>query len=261
LQYSHPQELFIGMLHPRLKNYLESKAWGNLLNAMPIYLGALLNVDYSLAVAEVVESRQNFASTSTANYYDYKIKAKHSDADSGGKIDLSLGLGAEISLMENANLHFGLNDLFAKLEFEDLAGITYQATFVDSLDYLNEDYEVLDESTQNDSLRYSSHQIDIKPSVLLGLEYSPWPQWQFQAKYDGRDYSANQGFSVAAGYQVLDYLPVKLLMGSNHGAFFTEFQTGINFAKFDFDLAFSNNSGLFNSAKGLGFRTGMRFRF
>lgn len=261
LQYSYPQELFIGMLHPRVNNYLESKVWGNLLNSMPIYLGAQLNLDYSLAVAEVVESRQNFASTSAANYYNYLLRAKHSDADSGGKIDLSLALGAKISVMENAFLQFGLNDLFSKLEFDDLAGVTYQGTFVDSLDYLNEDYEVLDESSENDSLRYSSHQVDIKPSVLLGLEYYPWPQWQFQAKYDGRDYSLNQGFSVAAGYQVVDYLPIKLMMGSNHGAFFTEFQTGLNFTKFDFDIAVSNNSGLFNSAKGLGFRTGMRFRF
>ncbi|MFO7896992.1 MAG: hypothetical protein R6U84_08670 [Candidatus Cloacimonadales bacterium] len=261
LQYSHPQEFFLGMLHPRVEAYLEKSDWSSLLNAMPIYLGAQLNLDYSLAFAEVLQSQQNFATTSEVNYYNYLLRAKHSDAETRGKIDLSLGLGAEVAVMKNAILHFSLNDLFAKLEFEDLAGITYEGTFIDSLDYLNEDYEAFDQSTENDSLRYSSHQIDLKPSVLLGFEYYPWPQWQFQAKYDGRDYSLSQGFSLAAGYQILDYLPVKLLMGNNHGAFFTEIQTGLNFANFDFDLAFSNNSGWFNYAKGLGFRTGMKVKF
>ena len=260
-QYGYPRELHLGMIHSTVDEYLAKSTWGKFIDAMPIYVGFQINFDYSIAMLEVLESEQEFGAMSDYTYYDYYLKAKYTDGDSKRKLDINYGLGAEVNILENLDLHFSLNDIFAKLEYENLAGRFYDGTFIDSLDYLNEEYEAFDQSTQSDSVRYSSHELDIKTSVVLGLDYSPINRLQLQVKYDGRRYSLGSGFSIAARYKVAEFFPIKLVIGSHDEAFFTEIQTGLNFARFDFDIAFSNNSGLFKSAKGIGLRTGMKIRF
>ncbi len=261
IEFGFPKEFTLGMIHPYVDSYLQKSKWGEVINDMPIHFGTNLNFDYSLAMAKVISRKQRFGSLSDYSFYDYQIEAKYTDFDSNGKFNLSYGLATEIDVLENCSVHFILDDLFAKLSFKDLAGVNYQATFIDSLDYMNEDYEAFDESTENDSIRYSSSEIDIKPGIVFGVEYYPIEKLQLQIKIDNRKYSINRGFSFAVGYKIARYLPIKLILGTNNDSFKSEIQTGLNFAHYDFDLAFSNSGGLFNSAKGIGFRTGMKIKF
>ena len=261
IEYGIPKEFTLGMLHSAVDDYLSKSKWGIFVNSMPIYLGANINFDYSVAMAKVISGEQRFGSLSDYSFYDYQIEAKYTDLDSNGKLDFSYGLATQIDVLENCSVHFILDDLFSKLSYEDLAGVSYKATFIDSLDYLDEDYEAFDESTQNDSIRYSTSEIDIKPGIIFGVEYYPVEKLQLQMKIDNRRYSLDKGFSFAVGYKIAKFIPIKLILGTNDGSFKSEFQTGLNFDYFDFDLAFSNNSGLFNSAKGIGFRTGVKIKF
>ena len=262
LKYAYPEPMNIGMINSEFENYLKTSKLGQYLNEMPIWLGANINLYYTILYGEVLDSDQYFGAMVDSLYYNYQIHAKYSDASSNGKLSAGIGFGTKIGVLENGWAYFSLDDIFANLTYRDLAGITYEGVFVDSLLYLEGDnYEAFNESTQDDSTRYKKQTVNIKPTVTFGFEYIPITDLTIEAKYENCNYGMRNGFSLGAGYLVKKIWPIKIICGYGNGAGFSELQTGLKFNFMEYDLAFSSSGGIFNKAKGIGFKTGLKFKF
>lgn len=227
--------------------------------AMPIYAGANLNLYYPAFMAKVKNSYQQFGSFDDSLYYNVNMRYAYFDENSVGKLTPAFGFGLMTELPDGW-FHFQLDDIFARLICEDLAGAEYQEDYSNQLLYFDEDYEPFHESYENDSLRVKRQQIHFHPSVLLGLEYRIYRHLYALANYNNVDYENRNGFSLGLATDRDLLIPVKFMLGLQEIPFY-EFSSGIRTKNFEWLFTTTFHSGFFNYTKGLGFGTEINIHF
>lgn len=256
LAWSYPQDIALdGLL-----DAVHADSTLSFLRGLSLNLGAQMNVYYGAAYGEVLESSQDFGSFPDSNFYDVNMRYGYTDDQSDGGVTAGFGLGMQLNLPRGA-FHFYMDDIFfSQMTFNDLAGGEYQAHYVDSLLYLQEDFEPFDESNENDSLRIAKRKVRVSPTMIWGLEYDVYQGINVLARIQRSDYLANDGLSVGAKYIVNNWWPVGFRFGGSESTFY-EFTSGVQSNRFIWDVGVTWYDGLFNGARGIGWKSLMTLRF
>jgi len=256
--YSLPFELNLGMI-PGVFPAETENVFLSTIRDMPIYVGANLNINYSLQYGGLIKSTQDFGSMPDSMYYDIHAIYAYSDEKSNGKMNPSLGFGLKAKVLDGY-FHFNVDDIFLQLTFEDLAGGEIIKTVTDSLLYLQEDFEVYEyANSEDDSLRVKKRTVKIKPSVSIGAEYTFFNSLDVMMKYSSNELVQADGFQIGAGYQ-LGIIPLQTVFGLSDNPFF-KFQSGLKFSKFEWINGVTFFHGFFRYAKGMGFNSTIDFKF
>jgi len=255
--YAYPHDLSLGMI-PGL---FPEKADGILgtLKDMPINVGARLNLNRALAYGGVLESDQQFGSMPDSAYYNIYGKVAYSDEDTKGKLSPSFGFGLQTTFGDG-KFNFSLDDIGLKLSYDDLAGGEISKVVTDSLLYLQNNFESYEyENIENDSLRISSIKKTFNPSFSIGVEYNFWEKLDAILKYSSSQISNNDGLLVGASYN-LGCMPLQAFYGNN-GISYYQFNTGLRFNHFEWEVGATFYHGFFRYTKGIGLNSGMVFKF
>ena len=226
---------------------------------MTLYIGANINLDYSMLYASIDESSQEFGSMTDSLYYHYKAHFKYTDEGSIGRLTPSFGFGFKANIF-NGNFHAQIDDLFMQLNFKDLAGGWYDKYYRNDLFYFDEDYAAIEETfVEDDSTRVKNRYVKFNPSVSVGIDYTIVSNLQVMSKYIYNDHSHKNGFSFGAGYQ-LGWWPFQTVVGYDDNIFY-EFKTGLIFDRFEWMMGSTFYHGFFRYGKGIGLNSSMMFKF
>ncbi|MDY6914718.1 MAG: hypothetical protein SVM86_00160 [Candidatus Cloacimonadota bacterium] len=230
----------------------------NYVRTMPIYFGANLNLYNSLAYGKVTSSSQRFGTCEDSTYYEYNINYEYSDEDTHLNTNLGLGLGFTAKLPEGW-FHFSLDDIFAKLNYEDLAGAEYTGAYVDSLLYFDEDYEPFDESYENDSLRVDKREVRLKLTFVCGVKHNLYKKVNGFFKYTSSDYIW-EGVELGIFLNPVPWLPLQISTGFAEDVRWN-FAWGIDLKNFAYTTKLTYMNGLIAKSRGLGISSGIKFKF
>ncbi len=226
---------------------------------MTLYLGANINLDYSMLYASIDESSQLFGSMTDSLYYHYRAHFKYTDEGSVGRLTPSFGFGLKAKIF-NGNFHAQIDDVFMQLNYKDLAGGWYDKYYRNDLFYFDEDYEAIEETfVEDDSTRVKNRYVKFNPSVSVGIDYTIINNLQIMSKYIYNDHSHKNGFSFGAGYQ-LAWWPFQTVVGYDDNIFY-EFKTGLIFDRFEWLVGSTFYHGFFRYGKGVGLESSMMFKF
>ncbi len=258
LNYAYPKGVSLGMI-PKLFPKKESNSFVEYLRDMTLYVGANINLDYSMMYASIDESSQNFGSMDDSLYYHYKAHFEYTDEGSVGRLTPSIGFGVK-AVIFNGNFHAQIDDIFMQLNYKNLAGGWYDKYYRNDLFYFDEDYEAIEETfVEDDTTRVKNRYVKFKPSVSVGMDYTILKGLQVMGKYINNQHSYKNGFSLGAGYQ-WKCLPLQAVMGYDDNIYY-EFKTGLIFNKFEWMVGSTFYHGFFRYGKGLGLNSAMMFKF
>ena len=150
---------------------------------------------------------------------------------------------------------FSLDDLFAKMKYQDLTEYISEKDYVDSLFYFDNNYEALEETT-NDTIT-TDKTLSLSPSVSVGFEYTIRNQ-TLMVKYKHSDYSFPNGFSI--GYSNYSNTPLNLEVGIDKNFYFNLKAIFIT-KSIDYLIGFTYFDGIFNHSRGFGMQTGIKMKF
>ncbi len=226
---------------------------------MTLYLGANINLDYSMLYASIDESSQLFGSMEDSLYYHYRAHFKYTDEGSIGRLTPSFGFGLKAKIF-NGNFHAQIDDVFMQLNYKDLAGGWYDKYYRNDLLYFDTDYSAIEETfVEDDSTRVKNRYVKFNPSVSVGVDYTIINNLQVMSKYIYNDHSHKNGFSFGAGYQ-LAWWPFQTVVGYDDNIFY-EFKTGLIFDRFEWLVGSTFYHGFFRYGKGVGLNSSMMFKF
>ena len=258
LDYAYPKGLSFGMI-PGLFPENESSSFVEYLRDMTLYVGANINLDYSMMYASIDESSQEFGSMDDSLYYHYKAHFKYSDEGSVGRLTPSFGFGVKARIF-NGNFYAKIDDIFMQLNYKNLTGGWYDKYYRNDLLYFDEDYEAIEETfAEDDSTRVKNRYVKFSPSVSVGMDYMILKDLQIMAKYINNQHSYKNGFSFGAGYQ-WRWLPVQAVIGYDENIYY-EFKSGLIFDRFEWETGATFYHGFFRYGKGLGLSSSMKIKF
>ena len=258
LNFAYPKGLSFGMI-PGLFPEKESNSFVEYLRDMTIYLGANVNLDYSMLYASIEESSQNFGSMTDSLYYNYKAHFKYTDEGSIGRLTPSFGFGVKARIL-NGNFHAQIDDILMQLNYKDLAGGWYEKYYRNDLFFFDEDYEAIEETfAEDDSTRVKNRYVKFKPGISVGMDYTIVSSLQIMSKYINNQHSYKNGFSFGLGYQ-LGFWPLQAVVGYDDNIYY-EFKTGLIFNRFEWQTGATFYHGFFRYGKGLGLNSSMMFKF
>lgn len=251
-------------LNDYISNTSEDRLYDRILSYFldsEIIAGVNINFYFPHFIAEVMNSSQTFYTSSVENYYDYVLEYAYLDEFSTYKGRLSPGLGFALQFsQEYSNIYFSVDDLFARIKYEDLAYFYYEGSFVDSLLYFDDSYEPWDQSVEIDSLSISRRNVRVKPAVTIGGDYSYTEELKFALKYKYRDLELINGFSAGVSYKVTPiFSPAFQLGKENH--WFYNLILKLHLERFSVEYSNLFYHGLFGYAKGFGFDLKMKYKF
>jgi hypothetical protein len=256
--YAYDKSLQLSFIPESITKF---KYWDNTVNyvrEMPIYVGANLNLYNALAYGEVTKSEQKFGSCTDSTYYNYDMQFIYTDDETELASAVGFGLGFKAKLPEGW-FHFSVDDLFAEWEYSNLAGAEYQGTYVDSLLYFDEDYEPFDDSVENDSLRVDFKKVNIKPTIVWGVQHRLYKKVHGLFKYTSSDYKW-EGTEFGIYMKPLPWLPLQTSVGFGEDTRWN-FGLGIDLANFEYTTAITFMNGLFAKSRGIGVSSGIKFKF
>lgn len=234
-----------------LADYLGSVAWLDDFLTLPLTVGVKLNFYTPLYLAELAESSQKFGSMTDSLFYSYRSLVYYSDEDSRSVLTAGLGWGLRWQLPAG-QIDFSLDDIFAGLNFRNLAAGEYEGVYVDSLLFFhNDDYDPLDESSENDSLRQSRRRINLHPSLLLGFEHRLFRDFNLFAMYRNCAYDYPRGWAWGINTTLYNILSLQAAIGKSESYYF-QFKTGLDTSHFGFTAGITSYHGFFRYARGLG---------
>ncbi len=258
--WSYPEDISLKALPNDATGLASLDGALEFLSGMSVNLGAQMNFYYGAGYGKVLNSSQEFGSLPDSNFYKVSMKYGFTDGDSDGSLVAGMGFGLRLNLPKGA-FHFYMDDIMlADMRFSNLAGGLYEANYQDSLLYLQEDFEPFDESNQNDSLRISKHKVRISPTIVWGLEYNVYQKLDAMIRIQRSDYLANDGISFGVSYPLTSVIPMKLSVGFGEQTSI-EYQTGLQFEHFSWDIGYIWYDGFFNGSHGLGLKSGMKLVF
>lgn len=258
LNYALPKGVSLGMI-PNLFPEEESNSFVEYLRDMTLYVGANINLDYSMMYASIDESSQEFGSMDDSLYYHYKAHFKYTDEGSVGRLTPSFGFGIKARIF-NGNFHAQIDDVFMQLNFKNLAGGWYDTYYRNDLFYFDKDYEAIEETfMEDDSTRVKNRYVKFKPTVSVGLDYTIFNNFEVMGKYINNQHSYKNGFSLGAGYQAGQF-PIQSVVGYDDNVFF-EFKTGLIFERFEWMTGATFYHGFFRYGKGVGLESSMKIKF
>ena len=256
--YALPFELNLGMIPGVFPSETDNVILSTIRD-MPIYIGANLNINYSLQYGGLIESSQEFGSMPDSMYYDIHALYAYTDEKSTGSMNPSLGFGFKAKILDGY-FHFNVDDVFLQLTYNNLAGGEFVKVGVDSLLYLQEGHEIFEiENSENDSLRVKKRTVKFNPSVSFGTEYTFFKNLDVMMKYSSNELTQADGFAIGAGYQ-LGVIPLQAIFGLSENSYY-KFQTGLKFSKFEWVTGMTFYHGFFRYAKGIGLNSSIDFRF
>jgi hypothetical protein len=226
---------------------------------MTLYVGANINLDYSMMYASIDDSSQKFGSMKDSLYYHYRAYFKYTDEASVGRLTPSFGLGVKVKFF-NGNIHAQIDDLFMQLNYKNLGGGWYDKYYRNDLFFFDVDYEAIEETfIEDDTTRVKNRYVKFNPSVSVGMDYTFFDELQVMGKYINNQHSYKNGFSFGAGYQ-WKCLPFQAVMGYDDNVFY-EFKTGLIFDRFEWKFGTTFYHGFFRYGKGIGLDTSMMIKF
>lgn len=224
-----------------------------------IFMGANINLDYSMMYASVDESSQKFGSMDDSLYYHYNAHFEYTDEGSVGRLTPSFGFGVKAKIF-NGNFHAQIDDIFMQLNYKNLAGGWYDKYYRNDLLYFDEDYEAIEETfVEDDSTRVKNRYVKFNPSISVGMDYTIFNNFQVMAKYINNQHSHKNGFSLGSGYQ-WRWLPFQAVLGYDDNIYY-EFKTGLIFDRFEWQMGSTFYHGFFRYGKGIGLNSSMMFKF
>ncbi len=255
--YSYPKPLNLGMVFKANKE--KNSFWNDVLD-YPVYAGINLNLYRSIKFFHMDESIQRFGSMDDSLYYNYYSKYYFTDDDSKGKYSLGLGFGFKFLLPEG-QVHLSLDDICAKLNFEDLAGGEFEGEYVDYLLYFhNDEYDPFDESYENDSLRVKSRSVSFNPTFRFIAYHQIYSRLDLILKYQSSSYEYPMGLAGGINYSPWNFLPLQFITGYDDNVYFG-FTGGLHFKNIEYTLGVTFFHGFFNHARGLGFTNILKIKF
>ncbi len=258
LDFAYPKGLSFGMI-PGLFPEEESSSFVEYLRDMTLYVGANVNLDYSMMYASIDASSQKFGSMDDSLYYQYKAHFKYTDEGSVGRLTPSIGFGVKAKIF-NGNFHAQIDDIFMQLNYKNLGGGWYEKYYRNDLLYFDEDYEAIEETfAEDDSTRVKNRYVKFNPSVSVGMDYTILDGLQIMAKYINNQHSYKNGFSLGAGYQ-WRWLPFQAALGYDDNIYY-EFKTGLIFDRFEWQTGATFYHGFFRYGKGIGLNSSMMVKF
>ncbi len=258
LNYALPKGVSLGMI-PNLFPEEESNSFVEYLRDMTLYVGANINLDYSMMYASIDESSQEFGSMDDSLYYHYKAHFKYTDEGSVGRLTPSFGFGVKARIF-NGNFHAQIDDILMQLNYKNLAGGWYEKYYRNDLLYFDTDYEAIEETfMEDDSTRVKNRYVKFKPSVSVGMDYMIIDGFQIMGKYINNQHSYKNGFSLGAGFQS-GWLPFQTVVGYDDNVFF-EFKTGVISERFEWLTGVTFYHGFFRYGKGVGLDSSMKIKF
>ncbi|MEA2095996.1 MAG: hypothetical protein U9P73_04795 [Candidatus Cloacimonadota bacterium] len=258
LNYAYPKGLRFGMI-PGLFPEKESNSFVEYLRDMTLYLGANINLDYSMMYASLEESSQRFGSMTDSLYYHYQAHFKYTDEGSVGRLTPSVGFGVKAKIF-NGNFHAQIDDIFMQLNYKNLAGGWYDQYYRNDLFFFDEDYEAIEETfVEDDSTRVKNRYVKFKPGISVGMDYTIVSSLQVMGKYINNQHSYKNGFSLGLGYQ-LGFWPLQTVVGYDDNIYY-EFKTGLIFDRFEWQTGATFYHGFFRYGKGIGLNSSMMFKF
>jgi hypothetical protein len=256
--YAYPKPLNFGMI-PGLFPSETNNIFLSGLRDLPIYVGANINLNYSLQYAGIVESEQYFGTFKDSTYYSIYTRFMNTDAESSGQLSPSFGFGLKVPFY-SGNFHFNIDDLFLQLTYRDLEGWIYAKSVTDSLDLMQTYYEAVEHvNIENDTIRTKSKTVKINPSFTIGAEYQFFNKLDVMMRYTNDQFSYNNGFYTAAGIK-LGGLPFQFGLGYRENVFY-QIKTGLNFKKFEWMIGTTSYYGFFRYARGFGIQSEIRIKY
>lgn len=232
----------------------------NYIREMNLYLGANLNFYNANGYGEVLESKQEFITSPDSLYYSINANAVYTDQDEiSSDLVMGIGLGMKLQLPKGW-IHFGMDDLGAKLEYSNLMQKRYTRVFTDYLDLLDDDHEAIEEEDDQEEMPYDgSREVKLNPTVVFGVEHELGYGFSGMIKYLSCDYMLD-GFFMGVDYRGLNWMPLNLTYGAGD---ISTYRLGIGFDTkvFEMNMGFIGYEGIFNASKGYGGDFGIRFKF
>ncbi len=229
------------------------------LGDLTLFLGANINLDYSMMYASIDESLQEFGSMDDSLYYHYRAHFKYTDERSVGRLTPSFGFGLKAKIF-NGNLHAQIDDIFMQLNFKNLGGGWYDKYYRNDLLYTDIDYESFEETIiEDDSTRVKNRYVKFNPSITVGMDYMILNNLQIMVKYINNEHSYKNGFSFGGSYQPGN-IPWQTVIGYDNNVFY-EFKTGLIYDRFEWMSGVAFYHGFFRYGKGLGLNSSLMFKF
>lgn len=234
----------------------------NFIREMKLYIGANVNLYNANGYGEVLRSNQAFITSPDSAYYAVDFKYVHTDTSDitiNTGINLGFGLGMKLELPKGW-IHFGLDDLGAELEYDNLQVDSYSKEFTDYLDLLDDDHEAIEEENDLDVMAYDgSRKVKLDPTVVFGVEHEIGWGFSVMGKYLKCDYMLD-GYFLGIDYRLATWMPLNFTLSSGD---VNSYRMGFGFDTKEFQMVFgvTQYDGMFNASKGLGSDFGIRFKF
>lgn len=258
LQYAYPSTVTLRMI-PYLSNWMTANKIVESLLEQPFYLGAKLNLNYSLDYYGLTRSRQHFGSMTDSLFYDISVRFLNTDEESKGQLHPSFGLGIKVPF-ENGFFHFNVDDIFLQLRYKNLAGGHYVKVVTDSLLYLQNGHAAFEyENIENDSLRARSKTLKIHPSLAIGVEWMLYDRFDVMLSYSN-DRFANLDGLYAAAATSYDVIPLQAGIGYDKNMYY-QLKSGVNLDRIEWMIGITSYHGLFRYARGIGLQSGISIKF
>ncbi len=246
LQYAHPK-------------FVDYALVLNGIHIASLYFGANINLNYPLFYGEVIESTQSFGSMLDSLYYDATLKLSYFElGESTVSPSPSFGFGAILELQKGW-AYLKVDDILGNLKFKNLKALEYRERYSNELIYFDEDYEIIQESIENE-YQISTRKISFHPSLELGFEHEIFKNTDILAKYKLIQYETKNGLSVGVNYDFMEIIPIQVVCGYADQLFY-EAKLGLKLRKFEWSISSNFYHGFFRYAKGIGVSSEMRINF